>query len=110
MVPEKVVDGKVVIKPYYPYHANAYIITPEFPQKILSLNLHKNIIPVDEFFPIINGVDFNKHCLSNLEFVRDSFNHLQKDIFDTLPSNILSLKEPLFKQEKSICFNKIVSL
>jgi len=98
MVPDLVVDMDPLIKPYYPYHASAYVITPEFARKLLSLNLHKNIIPVDEFLPILNNVDFDNHCLSKLNFIKNNFKHLQNNIFKALPSNILALKVPIFKQ------------
>lgn len=99
MVPGEVVDleDPELIKPYYPYWASAYAITPEFSRHLLSLEFDKNIIPVDEFLPIVNNVDFNKYCLSDDPKIVNNFNHL-KQIFYKKESKIAALKHNVFKQ------------
>lgn len=99
MVPGEVKDleDPELIKPYYPYWASAYAITPEFARHLLSLNFEKNIIPVDEFLPIVNNVDFDKYCLSDKPEVKENFNTL-KHIFYKRESKIAALKHNVFKQ------------
>lgn len=51
--------------PGYAYMANAYILKPNFAKKLLDLNLQDNLIPVDEFFPVLNGIDYKKDYIHN---------------------------------------------
>ena len=99
MVPGEVRDMEDadLIKPYYPYWASAYAITSEFASYLVSLELDKNIIPVDEFLPIVNNVNFDQYCLSDKSHIKDNFNYL-KQIFYKRDSKIAALKHEVFKQ------------
>jgi GR25 family glycosyltransferase involved in LPS biosynthesis len=53
--------------PAYPYMANAYILTPIFAKKLLDYNLQNNLIPVDEFFPLLNGMNYETDYIHDAE-------------------------------------------
>ena len=40
-----------LIRPCYPYHTTAYILTPSGARKLISTDIRHNIIPVDEYLP-----------------------------------------------------------
>lgn len=40
-----------LVRPCYPYHMSAYILTPAAAKKLISTDIRKNIIPVDEYLP-----------------------------------------------------------
>lgn len=85
-------DGRYV-RPYYPYWNNAYIVTPALCKKIISSDFKNNLIPIDEFFPLISGVDYEKRCLGNKEqFI------MLRSIFKSITSNPIALKDSVFKQ------------
>ena len=56
-------DGAVVlnqdlVKPCFPYWLAAYILTPEGARKLIETDIHKNIIPCDEYVPrMLDRVD-----------------------------------------------------
>lgn len=95
--------NSTVNKPYYPYHAHSYAITPEFAGKLIDLHLEDNVIPVDELFPILNRVDYNKHCLSSNQQVKRNFLKLS-NIFKLDDIKIHSLKVPVFNQYPRVVF------
>lgn len=50
--PTKVVDlGDGFERPFYPYNATAYCVSPAGAEKLLASNILQKIIPVDEFLP-----------------------------------------------------------
>lgn len=82
MYPDKVKSANErILIPYYPYLASSYVITPEFAKQLVESNYKNNIIPVDEFFPILNGVDYNNYCLSSSESIKNIFLELKKLLF-----------------------------
>jgi len=87
-----------LVRPYYPYLGNAYVITPKFARDLIALGLHQCIIPVDEFFPIINGVDFNHYCLSESSNIKKCFVDLSKK-FSRETYKIYAYKTPIFEQQ-----------
>lgn len=87
-----------LVRPYYPYLGNAYIITPSFARDLIALDLQKCIIPVDEFFPIINSVDFNHYCLSDNVDIKNCFIELSKK-FNRETYKIYAYKTPIFEQQ-----------
>lgn len=80
-------------RPYYPYWNNAYVITPGLAQSILSSEYKLNLFPVDELFPMISGVNYNKHCLG----YKDQFLQLKK-LFSSFSSKPIAFTESIFKQ------------
>ena len=52
--PDKVksIDDKLEV-PFYPYNLTAYVITPVTARKLLSVGIENQIIPADEFIPIM---------------------------------------------------------
>ena len=47
-----------LIKPCYPYWLAAYILTPEGARKLISTDIHQNVIPCDEYVPqMLDRVD-----------------------------------------------------
>lgn len=94
MFPDQVKDLGDLVRPYYPYWNNAYVMTPRLASKIISSKFKENIIPVDEFLPLIEGVDYSKHCLGNPE----QFKKL-KEIFEGLECTPVAFKQRVFKQK-----------
>lgn len=95
---DKVEDlGNNLVKPYYPYWTNAYAISNNFAKHLISLEFKNNLIPVDELFPILNNVDYEKHCLSSDAAIIENFKYL-KSKFYTKQINIVSYKDKVFKQ------------
>lgn len=43
--------SKDLVRPCYPYHLAAYILTPSAARKLISTDIRKNIIPADEYVP-----------------------------------------------------------
>ncbi len=80
----------------YPYHASAYAITSEFASYLLSLNLQDCVIPVDEFFPILNGID-ESNLLSDAKVIKKNFEFLIKR-FNKKKSKIAAFTKPYFTQ------------
>lgn len=92
----KIISEKL-IKPFYPYVTSSYAITPNFAKKLINSKFKDNLIPVDEFFAIVNGVDFNTYCLSDDEIVKANFLHLS-NLLKIDNTNIVAYKHPVFKQ------------
>ena len=86
-----------VTKPYYPYWANAYVMTARMATHLVESEFINNIIPVDELFPIINGVDFDEYCLSNKPEVIANFKHLQQKL-KTKEHKIIAMWPDVFEQ------------
>ena len=51
---QRKLDNKFVI-PAYPYWACAYVLTPHAAKKLVNTDILRNIIPVDEYLPIMLG-------------------------------------------------------
>jgi len=86
------------VQPYYPYWNDAYAISPRLAKRIIKSKYRENLIPVDEFYPLINGVDYNETCLSNEQYIKDNFNEL-KGLFDELIGiKSIAYKVPIFRQ------------
>lgn len=49
--------NKELVVPSYPYLASSYAITREAARKLLSTTITNNVIPVDEYLPIMIGYD-----------------------------------------------------
>ena len=92
-----VVDDKFVI-PYYPYWNNAYALSPRLAKKIVESSFKKNIIPVDEFYPLLNNVDYNSHCLSDNSSIKLIFNKLKTEFADLIPIKSLAYRNKVFRQ------------
>ena len=95
MFDQKTVDIDSRFKvPYYAYWNNAYAISPRLASKIIRSQYHNNVIPVDEFFPLLNGVDYNVTCLGE----RSQFLQLQSIFKDLIGIKSIAYKESIFKQ------------
>lgn len=94
---EKIVeiDDKFKI-PYYPYCTNAYAISPRLTKKITNSNYCDCIIPVDEFLPLINGVDYNETYLNH----RKQYLELQEIYKNLIGINSIAYKNSIFTQVK----------
>jgi GR25 family glycosyltransferase involved in LPS biosynthesis len=86
-----VVEDKFTV-PYYPYLATGYAISPATAKKLIHTGFNYNIIPVDEFFPIILGVDYTKHSLGNPNL----FLKLQQDYNTQIKA--IAYTESVYKQ------------
>ena len=54
--PDKVIDVSENLEiPSFPYNLHAYIITPESAHILLNSNIIQNIIPVDDYVPMVLG-------------------------------------------------------
>jgi hypothetical protein len=92
-----IVDDNVCI-PYYAYWNNAYAITPHLAKKLIQSPLRQNVIPVDEFFPLIQGVDYNKFSLNkNAKFI-DMFQILKSKFANIDRVKAAAYVNSLFKQ------------
>ena len=87
------VDDKFVI-PYYPYWNNAYALSPRLATKIVESKFLNCIIPADEFFPLISGVNYTETCLG----YEEQFFELQKIYKDLIPTKPIAYKNSIFKQ------------
>lgn len=85
-----------LVVPIYPYHTNAYAITPNFAKYLLSLNYNNYIVPVDEFFSIVNGIE-KEDYLSESEIVISNFNFLKEKFFKE-KRKIAAFKTPVITQ------------
>lgn len=98
MKPELVEDiDSNLEKPYYPYWANAYVLTPSYAKRLVKTNYKENIFPVDEFFPLMNNVDFQNNGISNDPLVINNFKYLKSTIYSG-PSKIAAFKDKFFRQ------------
>lgn len=93
MFEDQAIKGDRYVRPYYPYWNNAYVITPGLARHIIKSKYSKNLFPVDELFPMLSGVNYDKHCLGN----KDTFKHLQSQLLssNTMP---IAFKQSIFKQ------------
>lgn len=85
--------------PYYPYWNSAYALTPAAARLIISSGYRDNVIPVDEYFPIMFGVNYNQHCLSKNTQVRNNFNRLQEILTAKGMLRPIAFKNKVFKQK-----------
>lgn len=92
----KLINEKL-IKPYYPYVTSSYAITPRFARKLIESKFKDNLIPVDEYFAIVNGVDFNTCCLSDDSNIVENFLHLS-NLLHIPDVKISAYRYPVFKQ------------
>jgi GR25 family glycosyltransferase involved in LPS biosynthesis len=86
-----------IVIPSYSYNANAYIITYKGANKLLNAPIIQNLIPVDEFLPIMYDCNYpykqyqnvfaNCDKLIALALVNDISDQISRDI---IPSNILN--------------------
>jgi GR25 family glycosyltransferase involved in LPS biosynthesis len=86
------------VKPYYPYWNDAYAISPDLAKRIIKSKYKENLIPVDEFYPLINGVNYDKTCLSNNRIIKDNFKQLQELFSELIPIKSIAYKNPVFNQ------------
>lgn len=87
------VDDKFII-PYLPYWNNAYALSPRLAKKIVDSKFLNCIIPADEFFPLISGVDYNETCLG----YKEQFFELQQIYKNLIPTKPIAYKTSIFKQ------------
>ena len=95
MYPDRVFElANNLVRPYYPYWNNAYAISPRLAKRIVDSKFKDNLIPVDEFFPLISGVNYEATCLGNKQQFLDL-----KDIFDDISvSSPAAFKTSIFNQ------------
>jgi len=101
MVPDEIkhVNDRF-FKPYYPYWNSAYAISPSTAKKIIELSNYKNnLIPVDEFFPSLFNVDYNRYCLSNNINVKNNFINLQRIFTSKFSLTPIAYSNKVFKQK-----------
>jgi hypothetical protein len=95
MYPVKSIDiDDKFVKPYYPYWNNAYALSPRLATKIVESKFLNCIIPADEFFPLISGVDYNETCLG----YREQFFELQEIYKNLIPTKPIAYKTKIFNQ------------
>ena len=87
------IDDKFAI-PYYPYWNNAYALSPRLAKKIVESKFLNCIIPADEFFPLISGVDYNETCLG----YKEQFIELQQIYKNLIPTKPVAYKNKIFNQ------------
>jgi GR25 family glycosyltransferase involved in LPS biosynthesis len=87
------VDDDLII-PGYPYLANAYAISTRLCKKLVSSNFLQCIIPIDEFLPMISGIDYEKYCLGNKEL----FLAIKNFFCDLCDVKIVAYKQKIFQQ------------
>ena len=97
MYKEKITQDGDLIKPYYPYLGHSYVVTPELAKRLVASEFKNTLIPVDEFFPIINGVDFDNDCLTTIKQIKNNFKHLS-NILNIGDVRVRALPEPVFNQ------------
>ena len=78
-----------IVIPSYCYNANAYIITNAGAKKLLNTNILKNLIPVDEYLPIMYNCEYPNTSYSNVFANYDKLTALAlfEDITTQLPRN-----------------------
>lgn len=86
------------VRPCYPYWNDAYAITPDLAKRIITSKYKDNLIPVDEFYPLINGVNYDKACLSNNRIIKENFKQLQELFKELIPIKSIAYKQPVFNQ------------
>lgn len=97
MFPDNVVECGEYFVPYYPYLGSAYVITPTLAERLINSSFKSNLIPLDEFLPMVLGVDYDKFCLSNREITKNNFKFL-KSVLDIGEVSALAVKDKVFKQ------------
>jgi glycosyl transferase family 25 len=76
--PDKVKSINDVLEvPAYPYNLHAYIITPKAAKILLNTNFNKNIMPVDEYVPLILP------HLNSAALKQDSVDQESRDVMGT---------------------------
>jgi len=86
--------------PYYPYWNSAYAITPQLAKRLIESEYKNNIIPVDEFFPSVLGVDY---FLDYLSFdTKEALHELQVKFKSVMPVKALAYVNKIFKQKSRI--------
>lgn len=85
--------------PYYPYWNSAYVITPKAAKLLINSGYKDNLIPVDEYFPLMFGVDYNQHCLSKDTKIKNNFIHLQNVLTAKGMLQPIAFKNKIFKQK-----------
>jgi GR25 family glycosyltransferase involved in LPS biosynthesis len=88
-----VIDDKFEI-PYYPYCTNSYAISSRLAKRIINSKYCDYIIPVDEFLPLINGVNYNETCINH----RKQYLELQEIHKDLIGIKTIAYKNPVFTQ------------
>jgi GR25 family glycosyltransferase involved in LPS biosynthesis len=91
------IDDKF-IRPYYPYWNNAYAISPRLAKKLVNSKFKENIIPVDELFPLISGVNYLHTCLTDKPGILNNFTALVDIFKDLIPTNPIAYKTSIFNQ------------
>jgi GR25 family glycosyltransferase involved in LPS biosynthesis len=66
--------------PCYPYLGSGYIIKPKTAKRLVQSSFKKNIIPIDEYLPIMIGNNFLDTGISKDNEILENFKYLQ-DIF-----------------------------
>ena len=64
MMPNKKVILSDLSIPHYPYLCSSYVISPGGAAKLIESRFNELIIPVDEFIPMMLGVDHTKHTIT----------------------------------------------
>lgn len=96
MFSDYAIVGDVFTKPHYPYWNNAYIITPRLAQQIIQSKYRHNLIPVDELFPLLSGVNYNQTSLGNTDMFLNLASILKLDNYGlTRP---IAYRNSIFKQ------------
>jgi len=88
--------GVEVLVPVYPYHTNAYALTPQFAKYLISLNYENRVIPLDEFFALINDLK-EEDYLSDNSNIKDNLNFLKSKFFKDR-KKIVALKNTVISQ------------
>ena len=70
-------NNEKLVKPVYPYWTLAYIVTPEAAKILINSEIERNIIPVDEYLPIM----MNK--LNPAGYIDDVFHSQGRDVVGT---------------------------
>lgn len=97
MFPQNTVECGEYFIPYYPYLGSAYVITPSLAKRLVESPFRSNLIPLDEFLPMVLGVDYNKFCLSNRDITVNNFKFL-RSILNVGEVSALAVKDKIFKQ------------
>lgn len=85
--------GSNLCRPVYPYLLSSYCITPAGAQKLLAPDVKNNVIPVDEYVPIMIGYDHvgNPDVNSNIRSHVDRYRSYSK-------LNALAYTDPYVRQ------------
>lgn len=87
------IDDKFIV-PYYAYWNNAYVLSPRLASKIIKSKFLNCIIPVDEFFPLLNNVDYKNPGLHNLK----QFDELKEIFKELIGIKSVAYKKNIFSQ------------